>query len=191
VPICRHNTHNTPGVLKCHRVSLPVVVRSSSSSNNNLRKQMIFYCEIRGQCARRSLPPRREVSWCRRRRSSHVDRPHPIARKLSRVFRTFTGAVITRDVARAYGKTKPYERSRCDRKKIEMLKRILGLDRLRLRGPGGAQFEFTLAVIGRGLTAEAPFNLPERPSNPRHPGSRAHSFLQQNRPFSGAPGPAQ
>ena len=37
-----------------------------------------------------------------------------------------------------------------DRKKVEMLfahlKRILRLDRLRLRGPSGAQFEFTLAA---------------------------------------------
>jgi transposase len=60
-----------------------------------------------------------------------------------------------RDVARAYGKTKAYERSRRDRKKVEMLfahlKRILRLDRLRLRGPSGAQFEFTLAAIAQNL----------------------------------------
>jgi len=60
-----------------------------------------------------------------------------------------------RDVARAYGKTKAYERSRRDRKKVEMLfahlKRILRLDRLRLRGPRGAQFEFTLAAIAQNL----------------------------------------
>jgi len=55
-----------------------------------------------------------------------------------------------RDVARACGKTKAYAQSRRDRKKVEMLfahlKRILRLGRLRLRGPSGAQFEFTLAV---------------------------------------------
>jgi Transposase DDE domain len=60
-----------------------------------------------------------------------------------------------RDVARACGKTKAYERSRRDRKKVEMLfahlKRILRLDRLRLRGPSGAQFEFTLAAIAQNL----------------------------------------
>ena len=60
-----------------------------------------------------------------------------------------------RDVARAYGKTKAYARSRRDRKKVEMLfahlKRILRLDRLRLRGPSGAQFEFTLAAIAQNL----------------------------------------
>jgi len=31
------------------------------------------------------------------------------------------------------------------------LKRILRLDRLRLRGPKGAQFEFTLAAIAQNL----------------------------------------
>jgi Transposase DDE domain len=60
-----------------------------------------------------------------------------------------------RDVARAHGKIKAYERSRRDRKKVEMLfahlKRILRLDRLRLRGPSGAQFEFTLAAIAQNL----------------------------------------
>jgi transposase len=60
-----------------------------------------------------------------------------------------------RDVARAIAKTKAYEQSRRDRKKIEMLfahlKRILRLDRLRLRGPSGATFEFTLAAIAQNL----------------------------------------
>ncbi len=54
-----------------------------------------------------------------------------------------------RDVARALAKTKAFEQSRRDRKRVEMLfvhlKRILRLGRLRLRGPRGAQFEFTLA----------------------------------------------
>jgi transposase len=60
-----------------------------------------------------------------------------------------------RDVARACGKTKAYAQSRRDRKKIEMLfahlKRILRLGRLRLRGPTGATFEFTLAAIAQNL----------------------------------------
>jgi DDE family transposase len=42
-----------------------------------------------------------------------------------------------------------------DRKRVEMLfahlKRILRLGRLRLRGPSGAQFEFTLAAIAQNL----------------------------------------
>jgi transposase len=60
-----------------------------------------------------------------------------------------------RDIARALAKTKAFEKSRCDRKRIEMLfahlKRILRLGRLRLRGPRGAQFEFTLAAIAQNL----------------------------------------
>jgi hypothetical protein len=60
-----------------------------------------------------------------------------------------------RDVARALAKTEAFERSSRDRKRVEMLfahlKRILRLDRLRLRGPCGAQFEFTLAAIAQNL----------------------------------------
>jgi len=60
-----------------------------------------------------------------------------------------------RDVARTLAKTEAFERSRHDRKRVEMLfahlKRILRLGRLRLRGPRGAQFEFTLAAIAQNL----------------------------------------
>jgi len=60
-----------------------------------------------------------------------------------------------RDIARALAKTEAFARSRRDRKKVEMLfahlKRILRLGRLRLRGPSGAQFEFTLAAIAQNL----------------------------------------
>jgi len=60
-----------------------------------------------------------------------------------------------RDVARAIAATEAYGRTRRDRKKVEMLfahlKRILRLGRLRLRGPRGAQFEFTLAAIAQNL----------------------------------------
>jgi hypothetical protein len=60
-----------------------------------------------------------------------------------------------RGVARALAKTEAFERSRRDRKRVEMLfahlKRIFRLGRLRLRGPRGAQFEFTLAAIAQNL----------------------------------------
>jgi hypothetical protein len=60
-----------------------------------------------------------------------------------------------RDVARALAKTPAFEQSRRDRKRVEMLfahlKRILRLGRLRLRGPCGAQFEFTLAATAQNL----------------------------------------
>ena len=60
-----------------------------------------------------------------------------------------------RDVARAIAKTEAYATTRRLRKKVEMLfahlKRILRLGRLRLRGPAGAQFEFTFAAIAQNL----------------------------------------
>jgi hypothetical protein len=60
-----------------------------------------------------------------------------------------------RDVARDIAKTDAYKQSRKDRKKVEMLfahlKRILKLDRLRLRGPSGARDEFLLAAIAQNL----------------------------------------
>ena len=52
-------------------------------------------------------------------------------------------------------KTEAFDQSRRDRKRVEMLfahlKRIFRLGRLRLRGPCGAQFEFTLAAIAQNL----------------------------------------
>jgi transposase len=66
-----------------------------------------------------------------------------------------------RDIARALVKTEAFAQSRHDRKKVEMLfahlKRILRLGRLRLRGPSGAQFEFTLAAIAQNLKRLAKF----------------------------------
>jgi transposase len=60
-----------------------------------------------------------------------------------------------RDVARSLIDTEAFERSRHDRKRIEMrfahLKRILRLGRLRLRGPRGAQDEFVLGAIAQNL----------------------------------------
>jgi len=60
-----------------------------------------------------------------------------------------------RDAARAIATTPEYRISRCQRKKVEMafahLKRILKLDRLRLRGPRGANDEFLLAAIAQNL----------------------------------------
>jgi hypothetical protein len=60
-----------------------------------------------------------------------------------------------RDVARALARTEEFAKSLRDRKKVEMLyahlKRMLRLVRLRLRGPRGAQFEFTIAAIAQNL----------------------------------------
>src|SRR5260221_1949516 len=58
-----------------------------------------------------------------------------------------------RDTARALSRTEAFEQSRRDRKRVEMLfahlKRIFRLNRLRLRGPRGAQDEF--AAIAQNL----------------------------------------
>ena len=52
-------------------------------------------------------------------------------------------------------KTEVFDRSRRDRKRVEILfahlKRIFRLGRLRLRGPCDAQFEFTLAATAQNL----------------------------------------
>jgi len=60
-----------------------------------------------------------------------------------------------RDVARAIAKTDAYKQSRKERKKVEMLfahlKRILRVDKLRLRGFSGAQDEFLLAATAQNL----------------------------------------
>lgn len=76
-----------------------------------------------------------------------------------------------RDVARDIAKTYAYVRSRRERKKIEMLfahlKRILRLDRLRLRGPFGAQ-EFLLAATAQNLR-----KLAKRPAACPNAGLRA------------------
>ena len=58
---------------------------------------------------------------------------------------------MVRDIAT----TEAYDVSRRQRKKVEMLfahlKRILKLDRLRLRGPNGARDEFHLAATAQNL----------------------------------------
>jgi transposase len=73
----------------------------------------------------------------------------------------------SRDVARSLISTELYERSRRERKKIEMLfahlKRIVGLRRLRLRGPTGAKDEFLLAATAQNLRKLAKLIVPTMP----------------------------
>lgn len=73
-----------------------------------------------------------------------------------------------RDVARAINAAPDYEQSRRERKKVEMLfahlKRILKLDRLRLRGPSGAHDEFTLAAAAQNLRKLAKLVAPPSPA---------------------------
>jgi hypothetical protein len=76
--------------------------------------------------------------------------PNTPARKIPRSLHE--GA---RDLAREIATTEAYVTSRRQRKKVEMLfahlKRILKLDRLRLRGPNGARDEFHLAATAQNL----------------------------------------
>jgi transposase len=76
--------------------------------------------------------------------------PNVSARKVPRSIHE-----AARDKARAIAKTDAYITSRRERKKVEMLfahlKRILKLDRLRLRGPNGAHDEFLLAATAQNL----------------------------------------
>src|SRR5216684_8971976 len=69
--------------------------------------------------------------------------------------RSLRGHEDARDFAREIAKTEAYQTSRYQRKRVEMLfahlKRILKLDRLRLRGPCGARDEFHLAAIAQNL----------------------------------------
>ena len=80
-------------------------------------------------------------------------------------FRKITRSIHerARDVVRAVAKTDAYQQSRRDRKKVEMLfahlKRIMKLDRLRLRGINGARDEFLLAATAQNLRRMAKYLL--------------------------------
>jgi hypothetical protein len=88
--------------------------------------------------------------------------PNMPARKIPRSIHE-----AARDKARSIAKTEAYAGSRRARKKVEMLfahlKRILGLGKLRLRGPSGAKDEFLLAATAQNLRKLAkliPFPTP-------------------------------
>jgi len=85
--------------------------------------------------------------------------PHTPMRKITRSVHE-----AARDKARAIAQTPQYKRSRQERKKVEMLfahmKRILKLDRLRLRGLKGAQDEFFLAATAQNLRRMARWLTP-------------------------------
>lgn len=85
--------------------------------------------------------------------------PNTPIRKIARSFHE-----AARNVARAVAKTAAYRQSRKDRKKVEMLfahlKRIMKLDRLRLRGLSGANDEFLLAAAAQNLRRMAKWLMP-------------------------------
>jgi transposase len=90
--------------------------------------------------------------------------PNTLARKIARSIHE-----SAREVARRIRTTIQYQRSRYQRKKVEVLfahlKRILKLDRLRLRGLSGARDEFTLAAAAQNLRRLASL-LPQGPPTP-------------------------
>jgi transposase len=90
--------------------------------------------------------------------------PHTSIRKLTRSVHE-----SARDVARALRDTPQYKQSRKDRKKVEMLfghmKRILKLDRLRLRGLKSARDEFLMAASAQNLRRMAQWLATGPPSN--------------------------
>ena len=100
-------------------------------------------CRERGLCVRKY---RTSENW-RKRITLIYWRAH---RKIER--NPFEPA---RELARALQQTARYQQSRRDRKKVEMLfahmKRILRVDRLRLRGRSGAKDEFLLTAIAQNL----------------------------------------
>jgi transposase len=82
--------------------------------------------------------------------------PNTVARKLTRNVHE-----AARDVARAVATTPAYRQTRRQRKQVEMLfahmKRILKVDRLRLRGLSGARDEFLLTATAQNLRRMAKY----------------------------------
>jgi transposase len=85
--------------------------------------------------------------------------PNTLIRKIARSVHE-----SSREVARTIAKTAAYRQSRKDRKKVEVLfahlKRIMKLDRLRLRGLSGANDEFLLAAAAQNLRRMAKWLAP-------------------------------
>ena len=81
--------------------------------------------------------------------------PNAPARKTARSIHEAAIHEAARDKALAIARTEAYAVSRRERKKVEMLfahlKRVLRLDRLRLRGPSVAKDEFLLATTAQNL----------------------------------------
>ncbi len=99
-----------------------------------------------------------DCSNCSRKPECSPNTPH---RKIARSI--YEGA---RDVARRIAQTDEFKQSSKQRKKVEMLfahlKRILKLDRLRLRGLAGARDEFILAATAQNLRRMAKWLPPSR-----------------------------
>lgn len=126
------------------------VLRNQWRAFKNLRTHItkadtIIYRSSQSDCATCQMKPR----CC----------PNTPVRKIARSVHE-----SAREVARDIAKTAVYKQSRKDRKKVEMLfahlKRIMKLDRLRLRGLSGARDEFLLAAAAQNLRRMAKWLVP-------------------------------
>ena len=126
------NTYTCPGSKTLQQCRRPFTTPRAGVTKNNMR----LYRASQSDCAACDLKARRCPGQPRRKvpRSVHE---------------------AAREVARGFADTPEYLQSRRERKKVEMLfahlKRILRLNRLRLRGPSGAKDEFLLAAIAQNL----------------------------------------
>jgi len=89
--------------------------------------------------------------------------PNTVTRKVTRSIHE-----AARDIARAVRKTPAYRKTRRQRKMVEMLfahmKRILKMDRLRLRGMSGARDEFLLTATAQNLRRMAKYLSTDPPA---------------------------
>jgi len=143
--------------------------------HKNVAARPATYCAANGELsrtnARTSLKPTPS--------SSDPDKP---TRDISNESQCFPNTEVykiahsvheaARDVARRIAMTPEYVRSRHEHKKVEILfahlKRILQLDRLRLRGMRGATDEFTLAAGYRTCADWGNLHLKGRPPQDRY-----------------------
>ena len=128
----QHNEYRCPAGKALHPrqrnfKKLPTLITEGNRVNYRASKLDCQSCRLKQQCC-----------------------PNTPARKIAHSIHE-----AARDIARHIAKTTAYKQSRRDRKKVEMLfahlKRILKLDRLRLRGMNGARDEFLLAATAQNL----------------------------------------
>ena len=135
-PVQDHYT--CPGGKRINRYRRPYKQQRTGVGKDNT----IRYRGSKSDCAACSL----KVRCC----------PNTPARKVTRSVHE-----AARDVVRRINDTPEYRQSRKERKKVEILfghlKRILKLDRLRLRGMTGAHDEFLLAAIAQNLRRMAKY----------------------------------
>jgi transposase len=112
-----------------------------TSTGNIDQGHIIYYRASKNDCSTCSLKPKCTTATARK-----------VTRDLDEE---------VRDHVRALATTEAFQRSRRERKKIEMrfahMKRILGLDRLRLRGLSGAKDEVLLTATAQNLRRLARF----------------------------------